>query len=286
MRTQTRRRVRHTLAALAAVLVLPLAACATGNSSLAPADIDRAAESADVEPAVDGSTATEYGTAIIQTGDVSIEVADTEAAAHEVVVLAERLGGFVASQSITNEDEWSPPSATLTLRVPTDEFDSAFDAFEDVGQVLAQNRSADDVTAQHADLEARVDALDASVERLTELMSGAASTADLIEAEAALSERQQELDGLRAQLATLEDQVAYGTVTVSLGEEAAALPGGPTNFWEGVVAGFGSLGAAGAGALVVLGLLTPWLLVAAVVTFVIIVIVKSERRRRARTRRD
>ena len=293
MSTSITRRMKLGVALLAAAFVLPLSACSANSGlptgadlrSVAPADTNEMWDGAPEESADSagpGSSGAEYGTSIVRTGEIVLEVVSIEESADEVSEVATDLGGFVASRSITEGDEWTSAGATLLLRVPAGRFDDAFEALNDVGNVLTQHSSADDVSAQHVDLEARVAALQASVERLTELMSGAASTGELIEAEAALSERQQELDGLRAQLETLEDQVAHATISVTLGTEPTALPGGPTNFWEGLLAGFGSLGTAGSGALVVFGILLPWLLVSGVIALGVVWLVRGVTRRRAR----
>ncbi|MGO1539586.1 MAG: DUF4349 domain-containing protein, partial [Leucobacter sp.] len=57
-----------------------------------------------------------------------------------------------------------------------------------------------------------------------------------------------------------------------------------SHFWEGLVSGWNALIGAGAGALVMLGILLPWLALTAVITVVIMVIVRyAARRRRARS---
>lgn len=273
--------------AVVALLVAPLAACSAGSgSSSAPGASDMTAVAPVAEDGgflrEDAGSLPAAGRSVIRSGDISIQVGDPVEAAAEVTEIADRLDGYVESESIGRGDEGSSSSAFLTLRVPADRLDEAFDALGGVGTVLSQSRSASDVTTQHVDLQARVSALEESIERLTELMSGAATTSELLEAEAALSQRQQELDGLRAQLESLEGQIEQATVSVSLTTKSA-LPGGPDNFWDGLVAGWNSLVSAGAGALVVLGILLPWLVILGVIALVIVLIVRARRRaRRAR----
>ncbi len=281
--------------AAAALLVVPLAACTASDSARldaggrtgsefgategsAPGD---SAESRADESTSDGASANAEQ-ALIRTGYVSIEVGDPAEAAKSTAEIAERLDGQVESQSVSRANAGDAARAQLTLRVPAERFDDAIEELSEVGDVISQEASAVDVTAEYVDLQARVHALEASVERLTELMSGSASTGELIEAESALSQRQQELDGLQAQLDALEGQVDLATIEVSLSSEAVIPGGGPSNFWEGLVAGFQSLLGAGSGALVVLGLLLPWLIVAGVIALVVIAIVRRATRRRRR----
>ncbi len=280
----------------AALLVVPLSACAMGSGSSGVPDLrsSEAAAGSTSGPSVAtdaGAAVTEdgmvdpgsaiAGTSIIRNGDLSVTVADPETAAEEVATIAEGLGGYIESQSVSAGGDGLTANASLAVRVPADQIDAAFEALAKVGDVTSQNRSSTDVTTQHVDLKARVAALEESVQRLTELMSESATTGELIEAEAALSQRQQELDGLTAQLTALEDQVDEATIWVSLSTKNVVVPGGPTTFWDGLLAGLGSISAAGAGALVVLGILLPWLVLGGVIALIVVLIVRRARRRRA-----
>lgn len=230
------------------------------------------------------ATSNDAKRSVITTGSVTIEVKDPRAAVEEATKVAETLGGRVEAQSIGSSGSGEYQGASLTVRVPQAKLTEALDSLGGLGTVLDQSISADDVTAQHVDLQARVESLETSVARLTELMAGSATTSELIEAESALSARQAELDSLKAQLKILEGQVDEATLWVSFTTASAAIPGGPANFWEGLLAGLSSITVAGAGALVLLGILLPWLVVAAIITFAIILIVRAGKKRRAAKR--
>ena len=287
------RRLRALALLAAAALLVPLSGCAawapgsdSGAVSAAPDPApsrsgasEAAPETAPNGAGAGGADAAAGERSVVRTGDATIRVADASAAADAVAGIAEELGGRVESQTLARADGSAPAGGSLVIRVPADRLDDAFDALASVGTVVSEQRSATDVTAEHVDLRARVAALEDSVDRLRDLMSGAATTADLLEAESALAERQQELDGLRAQLEALEGQVEEATVWVSL-TTRSALPGGPANFWEGLLAGVDSLAAAGSGALVIAGILLPWLALGGVAALLVVVLVRRGRRRR------
>lgn len=238
------------------------------------------------EAALDGAVAGAEGAAgvaglersVITTSHLSIEVDDPDAAADEAVEVVRSMGGSVESLTVHQLGEGT--RADVTLRVPSERLDEALDALEQVGTVQSESRSSVDVTMEHTDLEARVGALEDAVERLRGLMADASTTSELLEAEAVLTERQQQLDGLRAQLEVLEGQVDLATVSLALSSKSALPGGGPANFWEGLLAGVGSLGVFAAGALVVLGVLLPWALLIGVLVLVVVGIVRWARRRR------
>ena len=114
--------------------------------------------------------------------------------------------------------------------------------------------------------------------------SSATDTTNLIAIETAISDRQGELESLEAQQRGLDDQISMSTITLDLRSDAAAPPVKPANFLSGLGAGWGAFVAFWAGALVVFGVLLPWLIflgVAAVVTLIIVRLVGRRTARRA-----
>lgn len=281
------KRSRPLVAIAAALLLVPLAACSSisGGAADGSAGSDVALQSADLTPEMMSGDmmrdAAVPGTerSIVRTGSMTLEVESSKEAVATIADVAKSLGGSVVSQSLSSNGGTSE-TGEIAIRVPSDKLDAAFTQLSKVGTVQSENRTADDVTEQHVDLNARVASLESSVKRLTELMSNATSTSDLLEAESALSQRQQELDGLRAQLESLEGQIEQANIWVSV-HEASALPGGgPKNFWDAIVVGFASIGAFGAGALIALGVALPWLVIAGVIAAAIVIPVRRSRRHR------
>lgn len=275
------------LAALAAaVLLLSLAAC-----SSAPGASHEVSTSNDVrltphslaEDSVGADARSVAGErSIVRTGNITLEVASTADAVDTISDVAKKLGGSVVSQTVSRGGG-SSLSGDMTIRVPSEKLEAAFKELSQLGTVLSENRGADDVTEQHVDLQARVKSLTASVERLRELMAEARSTSDLLEAERALSERQQELDGLSAQLTSLEGQVEEANIWVSV-REASALPGGgPQNFWDAVMLGISSFGTFAVGTVIALGVALPWLVVVGIIAAAIVIPIRR-RKRRAQSR--
>lgn len=290
---------RRSSSSIAAVLLaLTLAGCSagapnddgsTGLVEVAPAppapgaaqldDSTGAADGNTLEP--DGGTArpgTAQDRAIVRSASVELTVTSARAAATDAARIASDVGGIVESQSLASDGQ-SAQFADLTLRVPAEKLDEAIAALTGLGEVRSETRTSDDVTEATVDLEARVTALTASIERLTDLMAGAATTSELIEAESALAQRQQDLDGLNAQLESLKGQVEMASVWVSL-REASALPGGgPQTFWDAILVGMNSIGSFFVGLVIALGVALPWLVLAAVIGFAILIPIRRRRRR-------
>lgn len=244
---------------------------------------------------------------IITTASASVTVDDVEAAARTISDAAIARGGYVESMNLSADGAPSsavdpssgvvydtmpypypypqPPGNTwITVRVPSDQLTGLVDELAEVGDVTASSVNRQDVTEQTVDLAARIEAAQASVDRLTSLMAQAESVADLIAAESALSERQALLESYQQQLEMLETQVAMSTLTVTLAPEVETVTADPAGFGDGLVAGWNGLVATLNGIVVALGFLLPWLAVAAVVVLIVWSIVRVVRRRRQRRR--
>lgn len=230
---------------------------------------------------VAGGTVAEGERQVVQTGYATITVSDPAAAADDAARIAVANGGRVDDRSQQSADGTAAARATLTIRVPASALDSTLQKLEALGDPVSVSVSANDVTATVTDLDARIAALQSSVDRLLALLSQADTTADLIEIESSLSSRQADLDALKAQRASLGEQVAMSTITVDLVAPGTVVGSGPRDFWQGLAAGWDGLLAAGTGLLIVVGVLIPWLIPVAVVLLVILVLVRRMRHRPA-----
>jgi hypothetical protein len=235
---------------------------------------------------------------IITTAQATVRVDDVAAAARSIGAAAEQRGGYVESMNIGEDGvvgshgispeimPYPVSGAWITVRVPADELTGSIDELAGYGTVVSSSINRQDVTEQTVDLRARIDALSASVDRLTELMGKAGSVGDLIAAESALSQRQAELESYQQQLKTLDDQVALSSLTVSLAQNTERVQADPAGFGDGLTSGWNGLMATLNGLVVALGFLLPWLAVAAVVAVIVWAIVWARRRSRRAARAD
>ncbi len=129
----------------------------------------------------------------------------------------------------------------------------------------------------------RIKALQTSVDRLLAIMRDAKDPDALIKAEDALSERQAELDSLRAQRDQLGDRIDYSTVNVTFVAEQIGGPS-PEQYegftgqiergWDALVSVLGNL-------VLLFGLLLPWLGAMAVAAGIVYGVVRLARARRS-----
>ncbi|HET9345185.1 MAG TPA: DUF4349 domain-containing protein [Candidatus Limnocylindrales bacterium] len=150
---------------------------------------------------------------IIRTGQLEIEVADLDAAVAGARSGVIAVGGYVSSSEERAGDD---AAATVTFRVPADRWDDALDAVRGVGgstrHLQVQTQA---VTGQVIDLGARITNLRATEAALQAIMAQATKIPDVLEVQGKLTEVRGEIERLSAEKAHLEEQAAYGTLTVT-----------------------------------------------------------------------
>lgn len=212
------------LTGLATAVLLTACAASDQGASMPVSEPMAVGEAA--MPAMDSALADTGVTvekSIITSGTMALEVSDVATSTSDLrLIVAEAQGQVDQDSETVNPDEPADRIADLTIRVPADSFAGVLERIEGLGVVTSRSISRSDVTIQVVDVEARIKAIEASIVRLQSLIAQATSTADLIEAENALTDRQAELDSLRAQQAYLADQVGMSTLQVSLRWEESA----------------------------------------------------------------
>jgi hypothetical protein len=203
---------------------------------------------------------------VVKTASMTIRVSNTSEAADKAAVMAEDADGRVDSRSEDAGSDRGLARTSVVLRVPVAKLDGVVRELKTLGTVQTAETTSEDVTAQRVDLDARIKALQTSVDRLLAIMRDARDSEALISAEDALSQRQADLDSLRAQRDALGDRIEYSTVNVTFVAQAI---GGPApkvyqGFLGQVERGWDALLFVVGNLVLLFGLLLPWLIVLAV----------------------
>ena len=285
------------LTALAAALALTaaLAGCgsAGGGSDAAPGEtaatesfsMDNAALAADgggaatLTPQATGESARK----IIYNADLSLESTDFDAARTALTDAVEANGGYISYSDLSGSAEDQDRYSHYTVRIPADSYRNFLEAVSGAANVLSVSESAEDITSEYIDVEARIASLENQRSRLNELADTAETTADLLEIESQLSDVQYQLESYTRQRSWMDDQVQYSTVDIRLSEVKTLTPETPVGFAE--EAGRAFLDGWEAFSLfikgLVLGLIYAWPAVL-IVVIVVIVVVRTHPARQAR----
>jgi Domain of unknown function (DUF4349) len=104
----------------------------------------------------------------------------------------------------------------MQIRVPQERLETTLDSLAKLGSVENRGLTAEDVTTQLVDNEARVRNLRKSEEMVLKIMDKSGSVGDVLKAAKELSNIRQSIEQIDAQLKSLRNQVAYSTITLTL----------------------------------------------------------------------
>ncbi|MGD9406046.1 MAG: DUF4349 domain-containing protein [Anaerolineae bacterium] len=157
---------------------------------------------------------------IIRSGNISMYVEDTLAAQATIEQMVESMaadGAFVVSANEYGGTEERQPQITIAIRIPAARFDETMDRLAEMAvNVISSNESAEDVTEEYVDLEARLESLEAARQRLLEIMEEARNTEDLLEAEQQLTEREAQIESIKGRMQYLEQSARLSSIWIEL----------------------------------------------------------------------
>lgn len=155
---------------------------------------------------------------VIYQASISIEVKTVSAALTQVQTIAQSLGGLVDSMSSSGGPDQE--QATITIRVPQDQFFTALDKLQGLGTVESQNLSTQDVTAQFIDLQARLTSAQAEEQSLLAILDKAQTVGDIISIQQQLTEVRSQIETLQGQINYIQGRVNMSSITVTLSTPA------------------------------------------------------------------
>jgi hypothetical protein len=184
--------------------------------------VEKLVEMPPAEPAAYDASGLAYAAErlIIRTGNISMVVEDTRAALATIEGMVEGMaaeGAFVVSADEYGGTEGSQPHITISIRIPASRFDETMDRLADLAvNVTSRNESAQDVTEEYVDLEARLESLEAARQRLLDIMAEARTTKDLLEAEQQLTQREAEIESIKGRMQYLEQSARLSSIWIEL----------------------------------------------------------------------
>jgi hypothetical protein len=155
---------------------------------------------------------------IAWTASLTIGVWDVSNAVVQACELVEKQGGFV-----DNKSSQGKASAQLRLRVPTKAFLASVAGLEASGTVTGRDVTADDVTEQYVDVEARLKNKVILRDRLKQLLDKAVNVKDVLAIETELNRVQSDIDSMEGRIKSLKGKVDFATINLTL--ESKPVPG-------------------------------------------------------------
>lgn len=301
-------KIRRTVSLLLALmLLLSLTGCGSNGASMekseavynrapgAAADSYYAEMDGPVETMASGLSSAESGSTaqqlpanrkLIRTIYIDAETEDLTALQEALTQQIAQLGGYVEAKELYNGSNYAGyirRNLNMTVRIPAEKADAFVSNVSEQSNIVSSNESMDDVTLQYVDTESHVKALETEQDRLLELLEQAADLKDILTLEEHLTSVRYQLERYASQLRSLENQVTYATIHLSVTEVKEYTPvvkEEPTA-WERISKGFvTSLKDIGEGAtefFIWVVVNSPYLLIWGVVILVAVLVIRKRR---------
>ena len=210
-----------------------------------------------------GEARTDPARKIIYVAEVDLVVTDFSAVEGKIAPLVERFGGYLADVRI-DRTQGESRSGRWVARVPVDQFEGFIGELADLGVPTKRHQTAQDVTAEYTDLEARIANTQRLEERLLELLKDrSGKLSEIIEVEQQLARVREEIETMQGQLRYMANRAELATVTIVAHEDDRYVPAQAPTFtarlFDAWSDSLGALRRFAEGALIVAVSVVPWL---------------------------
>ena len=147
-------------------------------------------------------------TVIVDSVDQSIQTVSA--------IIDKQQGDLIGLQDQKPKGESDRHTASMQMRIPQNLLEPTLDELAKLGTVENRTITADDVGDQLVDYQARLTNLRKTESNLLKIMDRAGSVRDVLSVSNELSQVRQSIEQISAQLKSLQNQVAYSTITLKL----------------------------------------------------------------------
>jgi hypothetical protein len=174
---------------------------------------------------------------IILNHAIVLEVKSVPASLEALKKLAESNGGYVFNSTRAGNDS-NGDSGQVGIRIPSGRADGVMKSIRGMGRVESENSTAEDITEEYVDLEARLNNAKSSETRLLGLYNKAGKLADVLAVEKELTRVRGDIESFEAKKKNWDILTAMVTIEISLHEPSGGFPSGH-RFWSTIKGAFG-----------------------------------------------
>jgi hypothetical protein len=212
--TQPFPRALHRGRALRLLLVLLVTGCSYARHAPQGGSAAAVAAPAPGSPS-SGVAAPSADRAMRITIDTTVLVAHRDDSVAALRAAVQTLGGYVSEGVLSGSDDGG--SARFTVKVPVTKLEGFRATVAALGKVQSDSEKAEDVTEARADLRARLHNARAQEQRLLDLLANrTGNLGDVVLVEKELGTARETIERMEAEERTLEGQIAFATVNVTL----------------------------------------------------------------------
>ena len=156
---------------------------------------------------------------IIYIADVTLVVTDFSKTEKELPALVVRSGGYLADVSV-DQSRGEHRGGRWVARVPAEKFEGFLDDLATLGVPEARHQTAQDVSEEYIDMEARIKNTKRLEDRILKLVDErSGNIREITELEQQLSRVREEIERMEGRLRYLANRAALTTVTITAREE-------------------------------------------------------------------
>ncbi len=157
---------------------------------------------------------------ILRHASLTLIVEDPLVAQRSIMGMVAEMGGegaFIVSSTEWEGEREGPPEISISIRVPATRYEEAIDRITELAvRIHNRTESAEDVTDEYVDLDARLEALEAARERLLGIMEASSTTEALLLAEQQLTQREAEIESIRGRMQYLSQSARLSDIEIEL----------------------------------------------------------------------
>ncbi|MEM7029914.1 MAG: DUF4349 domain-containing protein [Chloroflexota bacterium] len=152
---------------------------------------------------------------IIKDAQLNLLVEDTDTAIDRAQGIIVEFDGYIVSNRTWLSGQYK--YATLAIGVPSDRFEDMLRRLKGISlSVTNETISGQDVSDQYVDLQSRLRNLQATADRIRELLQAATEVDKALEISDRLSEVEAEIEQIKGRMNYLQDRAAFSTITLEL----------------------------------------------------------------------
>lgn len=165
---------------------------------------------------------------------MSLLVKNVNETSNNVIDLAVKNGGYLVNLN-TNTGEFGSNS-TVTIRVPSNQTKVIVEQLREMSvRVVSENISGYDITDQYVDYDAKLEGLNNTKTRFTEILNKAITIDEILRVQQAINDIQSQIDDVKGQLKYLSGISSTALFTVSISTDELSLPYSSNTPWRPMV---------------------------------------------------
>jgi hypothetical protein len=155
---------------------------------------------------------------IIKDGEISFETSDPAKTRESILKYTLELGGYITNES--SNDYSDRKEQRMIIRVPADKFDQLLSGVTQTAvKINSKSISAQDVTEDYIDVEARLKTKKELEERYKQLLVKASKVEEIMSIEREIGKLREEIESVEGRFRYLKDRVAFSSLTITFYEK-------------------------------------------------------------------